>query len=699
MSFVAGELIGRVIGGRFRLEALVGRGATAEVYLAVDTRLRRRVAVKVLHPGLATDAQFLRRFRSEAQLASRLTHPNILIIHDWHDGQSDTQTQTQTTSGVTPNDPSTVTRDPAYLITEFLDGGSLRSILDRQRRLSLSQTALVGIEAARALTYAHGQGIVHRDIKPANLLFASDGSLRIGDFGLARAIAEAAMTEPDGGLVGTARYSAPEQAKGTVLDGRADVYSLVVTLIEAATGESPFRADTALGVLLERQKASLVPPSEMGILGEALAGGGMVDPADRIDAAELLRRLEKCTRGLPRPDRLPIVVTSGVRSIIDDDPTMHQSTHEPSVPIPSVPIPSVHIDNQTDSAAEAESVTRSVTDSLAASVDDPSPSHVPAEPHSNDPTGQSSRRGFVLAGLAVVAAGAGVGGWRWWESTRPQYRLVPQLVGLSVSAAKTKAQATDLAWSAPTFAWNETVPVDQVLTQTPNEKTKVLKGTSVAVSVSKGPQPRQVPTVVGLPESEATTVVESLQLTIRVRNRPFAEDTPKGQVVTAQPASGTLPRGGEVVVDVSAGPAPREVPNITGMTPEQAKAAMPDGLTGVVVKQPSETVAEGVVIAANYKPTTKLPKGSTVKILVSSGPPLIKIPATKGLDVGTVTKQLQDLGFVVAGVDGNPNEPVVGTRPPAGDAVRKGTQVVVVTIARVSVAPQNPNNPQPNPVP
>jgi eukaryotic-like serine/threonine-protein kinase len=659
VSFVAGELIGRVIGDRFRLEALVGRGATAEVYLAVDTRLRRRVAVKVLHPGMAADAQFVRRFRSEAQLASRLTHTNILIIHDWSDG------------------------DPAYLITEFLDGGSLRVLLDAKRKLSLSQTALIGIEASRALSYAHGQGIVHRDIKPANLLFASDGSLRIGDFGLARAIAEAAMTEPDGGLVGTARYSAPEQAKGGLIDGRADVYSLAVTLIEAATGSSPFRADTAIGVLLERQQHALVAPDSMGVLGEALAGAGAVDPGDRIDAAELLRRLEKCTRSLPRPEKLPIEVTTGVRSIVDDiDPTVHQASAAsiaPAVESSVVESSVVEMASVPDSSVDISSAEIGADRSteLAEQVD-------VAEPPTD---AKPSRRRFLAVGAAaVVAGGGGFVGFQWWLSTRPQYRLVPQLVG------KTQAQSSDVTKGlqltlTPETESSETVPNGEVISQTPAARVKVLKGTALRVVVSTGPKPRDVPTVVGLTESDARTSIESVQLVMRVRTKPFVENVPIGQVVTAQPASGTLPRGGEVVVDISAGPAPREVPNITGMTPDEAKAAMPEGLTGVVVKQPSETVPEGVVIAANYKPTTKLPKGSQVKILVSSGPPLIKIPATKGLSVASANQQLKDKGFVVTGVEGPPDQLVVGTRPAAGEAKRKGTEVVVVTgVAAVPVS-------------
>jgi eukaryotic-like serine/threonine-protein kinase len=703
VGFVAGELIGRVIGGRFRLEALVGRGATAEVYLAVDTRLRRRVAVKVLHPAVAEDQQFLRRFRSEAQLASRLTHPNILTIHDWNDGQG---------------------ADPAHLITEFLDGGSLRSMLDTHRRLSLSQVTLIGIEAARALTYAHGEGIVHRDIKPANLLFAVDGTLRIGDFGLARAIAEAAMTEPEGGLVGTARYSAPEQALSSAVDGRADVYSLAVTLIEAAIGESPFRGDTSLAVLLERQRRSIVAPASMGALGEVLSAAGVVDPDKRIDAAELLKRLERITHQLPRPDRLPLVTTSGVRSIVDDDPTVHQheavqapgvssvssvSAPETSKPTDDVAAAVASVSALSSAEPPASSDSSGSVSSLLPEPVIPEPSLPDSAPTDSAPTDSapmdsaptdsatpkgSSRRAVLIGGAALLVGGIGAGSaWRW-KTTRPEYRVVPNVTGLAASTAQETVTSLQLSWTA-TEQFDERVPAGQVLTQLPAAGSQVLKASGVTAVVSKGPQPRTVPTLVGLSEADAAALAKSEQLQTAVRSRIFDEAIPAGQVTAAQPTSGKLQRGGTILIDVSDGPAPREVPNITGMTPAQAKQALPDGLTGVIVEQPSETVDKGVVIAANYKPTTKLPKGSTVKILVSSGPRLIPIPATKGLDVVTASKRLRDAGFVVAGSEGAPDQPVRGTRPAAGKEVRKGTEVVVLTGPTGPTGPDNSTDDQP----
>src|SRR5690606_35654226 len=201
------EQVGRVLGGRYRLLSPLGSGASAQVYLADDVRLRRQVAVKVLYPALADDETFLRRFRVEAQATASSSHPRLLAVYDWS-GEGD--------------------GDGPFLVTEYLSGGSLRGMLDAGHRLSPAQALVVGLQAARALDHAHRQGFVHRDIKPANLLFGADARLRVADFGLARAIAEAGWTEPTGAVLGTARYASPEQARGEAVDGRSDVYSLAL---------------------------------------------------------------------------------------------------------------------------------------------------------------------------------------------------------------------------------------------------------------------------------------------------------------------------------------------------------------------------------------------------------------------------------------------------------------------------------------
>src|ERR1700728_135339 len=276
------DSIGRVLGKRYRLLSALGTGASAHVYLAEDVSLQRHVAVKVLQPGLATDEAFLKRFRAEARSVASLNHPHVLRVFDWGEEA-----------------------DEPYLVLEYLGGGSLRDILDQGVRLSHSQAAQLGAEVAQGLAYAHSRGLVHRDIKPANLLFDEEGRVRVADFGVARALAEAAWTEPEGAMVGTARYVSPESAEGKKVDGRADVYSLALVLYEAVSGTVPFVADTTLGTLTARVGAPLPPHEALGPLDEVLARAAAPEKEDRLDAAGFAARLGALASALPTPPPLP----------------------------------------------------------------------------------------------------------------------------------------------------------------------------------------------------------------------------------------------------------------------------------------------------------------------------------------------------------------------------------------------------------
>jgi serine/threonine-protein kinase len=295
------EQVGRVVGGRYRLLAPVGTGASSQVYAASDTRLARRVAVKVLHPMLAGDQAFLRRFRAEARLAASLDHPHVMRVFDWGE------------EGEGP-----------YLVLEYLGGGSLRGLLDTGVRLSHSQVAVLGAQAASGLAYAHRRGIVHRDIKPSNLLFDDEGHLRIADFGVARALAESALTEPLGAIFGTVRYASPEQAEGRPLDDRTDVYSLALVLYECLTGRVPFTGDTITAMLMARVGATLPPAVELGPLAPILAQAAISEPLARLDSAAIYSDLELLARELPPAKPLPLARASAAAGPVnwsDRDPT------------------------------------------------------------------------------------------------------------------------------------------------------------------------------------------------------------------------------------------------------------------------------------------------------------------------------------------------------------------------------------------
>ncbi len=314
--------IGRVLGDRYRLLQPVGSGASGHVFLADDVRLRRRVAVKVLHPALADDEAFLRRFRAEARAAAALNHPNVMAVYDWGEET-----------------------DGPYLVCEYLGGGSLRSMLDMGRRLSTSQALLIGLEAARGLDYAHRRGLVHRDIKPANLLFDDDGRLRIGDFGLARALAEAAWTEPLGAVLGTARYASPEQVSGAPIDGKADVYSLALVLVEAVTGSVPFAADTTVATLMGRLDRPIEAPPELGPLAPIVARAGRPDPAERLDAAAFGAALQAAAPSLPGPEPFPLAgaATLDHTSPMSDDTDIGPTPARPAAATTAAAPPTVAV--------------------------------------------------------------------------------------------------------------------------------------------------------------------------------------------------------------------------------------------------------------------------------------------------------------------------------------------------------------------
>ena len=304
---------GHVLGDRYELRALIGSGSSAEVFHATDMRLGRDVAVKRLRSGYANDPRFLKLFRAEAQLAAQLSHPNLLTIFDWSD------------------DPET----GPFIVTEMLRGGTLRSLLNRTGVLTAPQVAFIGLQTAQGLAFAHEQGLVHRDIKPANLLFGHDGRVHVADFGIARAVAQAAWTEPEGVLIGTARYAAPEQAKVGRVDGLADVYSLTLCLMEALTGEVPLERENALATMVLRQTddvpvaaiiGEFVADSEQRELYEPLieplALAGQALPEHRSDAGELLDGLLRAVQELPDPAPLPLDDLTDYRAE-SADPNVH----------------------------------------------------------------------------------------------------------------------------------------------------------------------------------------------------------------------------------------------------------------------------------------------------------------------------------------------------------------------------------------
>ena len=627
------DQLGRVLGGRYQLVAGIGTGASAQVYLADDSTLRRRVAVKVLHPALATDEAFLRRFRAEAQAAAALSHPNVMAVYDWGED------------------------DGPYLVLEHLGGGSLRTLLDGGARLTLSQALVVGLEAARALDAAHRSGFVHRDIKPANLLFGDDGRLRIADFGLARALSEAGWTEPGDGLVGTARYAAPEQAQGGRVDGKADVYALCLVLIEAVTGTVPLTSDEgALQTMTARQTTPVPVPEAMGPLREILERMGAVDPADRPDAAEVGRAFVAAARTLPRPGPLPL------------------GGHAVSQPADDITV----FPGAEDHRFQSDDVT-------VFHAPDSQTGILPAVA----PPAKRRRRWRWVVALFVLAALLGGGGaFAAIRLTTPKATL-PDVANLPLDQAKAQIDAadkaaTDVEWKVRTreeFA--DRIDPGIVLRTDPDGDTKVRDGATITLIVSKGPPPVAVPqNLRGLPLDAARTLLEQAQLTLGTPTEAFDEIVPPGQIISwrfgqiENPKE--APKGKPIDVVVSKGPAPRVIPDLKGRTPEEAKTELEQlGLKTQFKDTFDDDVEKGKVVGTDPAAGQSVAKDATVTIYVSQGPDLVTVPdVSKYSTLDQAEAALERAGLHLGEVSGRGTRPA-SSDPAAGTKVKRGATVDV----------------------
>ncbi|HZQ83879.1 MAG TPA: PASTA domain-containing protein [Acidimicrobiales bacterium] len=628
--------VGRVLGGRYRLLAPVGTGASAHVFVADDVVLRRRVAVKVLHAALAEDEAFLRRFRAEARSAAGLNHPNIMRVFDW--GEDD---------------------DGPFLVLEFLGGGSLRDLLDQGNRLSPSQAALVGVEAARALDYAHRRGIVHRDIKPANLLFDDEGRLCIADFGLARALAEAAATEPLGALVGTVRYASPEQARGASVDGRGDVYALALVLVEAASGQVPFASDTAIATLMARTESPLPVPNELGPLVPALAAAGTIDPDQRLDAATLVSRLTEVARELPAPERLPLAGTAPLDAsrAVDSDPTQMP------------PVRPRLFDNEKAGAFDDLDDQEEIL---------PIPLTGGRVKIKRRHSRARRRRWPLVTVLALVVALLLGGGVAVATGVFVPSHPVPNLRDDTIDQARAALAAPKFKLSVA-HAFDESVAKGKIIKTDPPANAKLKEHRTVKATVSDGPKPRTVPDLRNTLLPAAQQKLGDVGLTATLV-RVFSEDIQKDAVISWKPGTGTtLDRGQSVELTVSNGPQPRTISDWRGQTYDVVAQHLTEaGLKPARKDVFDDSMPVGQVVSTTPAAGSQVPKGSTVTVNVSKGPDLVAVPTVVGLRRSDAVQTLQQVGLtaVVYGPNGG-NKIVFQSSPQAGTQVKRGSQVAL----------------------
>lgn len=637
-------LVGKVVGSRYEVRALLARGGMATVYEAVDLRLDRLVALKVMHPHLAADPGFVARFEREAKSAARLSHPHVVAVYD--QGEAD---------GL------------VYLAMELIPGRTLRDVIRDYGPLTTEQ-ALVFLEpVVEALAAAHAAGLVHRDIKPENVLISHDGRVKVADFGLARAVATSETNATAGVLIGTVAYLAPEQVESGEADERTDFYAAGICLFEMVTGQVPHGGDSPLSVAYQHVNSDVPAPSSVssGVPPEADAivrTATRRDPGQRYrNSQDFLADVRRARASLPAPT--PFM----------DAPAMNDTLV-------------VGLNNPVEAGGGRGYEPRSGSDVMT-EADDGYRDYGDSDDFDDDDFGeyedQRPRRGlrlFVALAVIVTIAGAGVAGW--WLAVGPgTYSPTPDVVGQTFDEATATLAAEGLAIEATAEQYSETIPAGSVLTTDPGPGEGIAASGTVGVVVSLGAERYAVPDVRGSTPKEATEAIVSAGLASGGRVEAFDDQVPTGQVASTDPPMGEpVPVDTPVDLIVSKGPEPVELADITGKKQAVAiKRLEQAGVQVSAVKEFSESVAQGRVVSMSPKAATVVDSGSTVKIVVSKGPPPVEVPDLIDRRQDNAVAELERLGLVAEIDDGAVTRlnRVFDQSPSPGELVPRGTIVIL----------------------
>ncbi|MCO5998592.1 Stk1 family PASTA domain-containing Ser/Thr kinase [Actinoallomurus rhizosphaericola] len=564
----------RLLGGRYELDGVIGRGGMAEVYRARDLRLDRIVAIKTLRADLARDPTFQARFRREAQSAASLNHPSVIAVYD---------------TGEDLIDGSPI----PYIVMEYVEGRTLRDVLRDEHRLSPERAMEMTDGILRALDYSHRGGIVHRDIKPANVMLTSGGEVKVMDFGIARALADSAATmTATAQVIGTAQYLSPEQARGERVDARSDLYSTGCVLFELLTGRPPFQGDSPVAIAYQHVREEPPAPSQIdpsiprwadAIVLKALTK----DPNYRYQsAAEMRADIQRALQGMPVA--APTMAMNGGTQVMQGGPPT-QGTRPATM---GYDLPPVHY----------------------------------TEPEEPEGRGKKIALGVVVALLAVGAVTALFFMFKGGGAPKdPNTVAIPTgIVGNDQDSAK--QQLTDLGFTKITTKKKSSDSVDsgKVISVSPNENTKIDKAqvatTEVTLVVSTGKPKVTVPRVRGLSEDDAKNAIENANLKVGNTDKQNSSSVPKGYVISSDPDSGSkVAEGTEINLIISDGPGKTTVPSEVGKQVSDAKADLRSNGFGVRVTyvDAQNGEAPGTVVDQNPGQGETANRGSTVTLMVT----------------------------------------------------------------------------------
>jgi serine/threonine-protein kinase len=639
------HLVGRLLDGRYLVGARIARGGMATVYEALDTRLDRVVALKVMHLGLGDDAEFGRRFVAEARAAAKLSHPNVVAVFDQGD------------------DDGTL-----FLAMEYVPGQTLRDVIRQQAPMPPARALDLLAPVLSALSAAHDAGIVHRDIKPENVLIADNGTVKVADFGLARAVTTTGNTATQGMLMGTVSYLAPELVTDGSADARSDVYSAGIVLYELLTGTKPHSGDTPIQVAYRHVHTDVpapslirpgIPPYVDALVQRATARDRDLRPADaRVLSRQVHRVRSALVDGLP------------------DDPELTGDL--------TVPIQMIRQDSGYDDGYTRSGYTREPRSDTIVVPFEPGPPAPPRRTGSPPPPMQPMSRWRGLVALfAVLALAIGVGTTAWYYGIH-RYTSTPSLVNMLPTEAAAKAAEVGLTTKVLDQAFSEVVPKGLVVTTDPASGGRVRKDGVIGLTVSKGQERYRVPKLAGLELDAAKRALDGIKLVTGRITDTYSETVPAGRIVSYLPKFDTVTKPGDTVtLWVSLGRKPITVPDMTGKPAKEASRTLRKA--GFVVQRTdvfNETVSEGQVISQTPNSGTRFAKDS-IRLVVSKGPPLRDVPNVKRKQLADAQRILTAAGFVVQ-VEKAPFNLglnlVAGQNPAAGQKAKPGSTVIVTIL-------------------
>ena len=630
------DLTGELIDGRYQLTRQVGNGGMASIYEAIDTRLDRKVAVKIMHPHLAQDEAFVNRFIREAKAAAALSHPNVVAVQD----------QGWNQNGV-----------PAvFIVMELIEGHTLRDYLNERGRFEIKDAINYLTPILSALSAAHDLGIVHRDIKPENILISKEGRIKIADFGLARGeLIGSTMTIESSVILGSVSYLSPEQVQRGVADSRSDVYAVGIVAFEMLTGEKPFLGDSPIQIAYMhvnqeipslRTKRKDIPEA----LDELIMTATNRDPDKRPrNAGEFLKSLETIQH--------------------DIDPKTNQMKLALDLPVEPI--------KEKPRAKLKKEIVEEEVKELTAEVKETT-QEIRAAKEKKKKNSKRVRRNRKVALILAIAVGFG----GWYTLIGPGSRVVvPSIVGGTYDDAVSTLAPLGLTTVILEKRFDEDIAKGAIIESDPPGGGRVAAGGEVKLIISKGPERYAIPTLKGLTPEAAQAAIEKFPLVVGTSTEIFNKDIPKGFVISSDPVAGTqVKRDSTVALVVSKGVETVALASYAGKSGEQALNELTDlGFNVDSTYAFDEKVLSGAVISQTPNGVDVAPKGSTVALVISKGSQYVFIPNLFSIEQSKAIKALQDLELktVVKKLGSKKTKKVTNISPKVGSKVKRGSTVTI----------------------